>query len=100
MLLHNLLHFNLEIRGCMTNIQMIFESYVYVLKHIVDYHSHSVPYACFQVLKIVVYDLVDGVRDHLNHIMPGNLTGRGVPIARPPFDFFLCDKPRLPGQKQ
>jgi hypothetical protein len=39
-------------------------------KYVVGYHSHSGPYAGFQILKIVVSDLTGEVRNHLNHMMP------------------------------
>jgi hypothetical protein len=48
------------------------------------------------LLKIVVFDLVDEVRNHLNRTMPGGGIGRRRPIAtllRPPdvtpMDFFV-----------
>jgi len=40
---------------------MIFELCPHVLKHVVGYHSHSIPHAGFQLLKIVVSDLVEKV---------------------------------------
>ena len=40
---------------------MVFELRPHVLKHVVSYHTHSIPHAGFQLLKIVVSDLVDKV---------------------------------------
>jgi hypothetical protein len=43
------------------NIQMIFEIVPRCLKHVWCYRSHSVPYAVFQVLKVVDLNLIDNV---------------------------------------
>ena len=63
----------------------------------------------FQLLKIIAFDLVDEVRNHLNHMMPGGWFSRETSIVWPPrspdftplnFFFSLCEEPHLPGQKQ
>lgn len=41
--------------------QAVFDLCPQVLKHVVGDRSHSVPYAGFQLLKVVVVDLVDEV---------------------------------------
>jgi hypothetical protein len=52
--------------------------------HALGHRSHSVHYDGFKLLKVVVFDLVDEVRTHLNHTMPGGWIGNGAPIAWPP----------------
>jgi hypothetical protein len=42
-----------------TNIQTIFDLVTRCLKHVWCYHSHSVPYVGFQLLKVVDLNLVD-----------------------------------------
>jgi len=37
---------------------MIFELFPHILKHFVGYHSHSIPHAGFQLLKIFVSNQV------------------------------------------
>jgi hypothetical protein len=49
-----------------TNIQIILDLCPCVLKHVVGCRYHRVPYAGFQLLKVVVIDLVDEVL----HITP------------------------------
>jgi hypothetical protein len=61
-----------------TNNQTIFDLCACVLKHIVDIRSHSVPYASFQLLNIVVFDLVGKVKNDFNHTMPGGWIGIGA----------------------
>jgi hypothetical protein len=50
----------------MTNIQMIFDLIPRCLKNVWYYSSYGVPYAGFQVLKVVDLNLVDNVL----HITP------------------------------
>jgi hypothetical protein len=45
----------------MKNIQTIFDLVPHCMKHVWCYRSHSVPYAGFQVLKIVDINLVENV---------------------------------------
>jgi hypothetical protein len=52
--------------GGTTNIRTIFDLVQRCLKHIWCYRSHSVPYAGFQVLKVIDLNLVDNVL----HITP------------------------------
>jgi len=40
---------------------MLFELFPHILKHFVGYHSHTIPHAGFQLLKIFVSDQVDKV---------------------------------------
>jgi hypothetical protein len=47
----------------MTNIQTIFNLCPHVLNHVLGYCSHSIPYASLQLLKIIVFDLVDEVKN-------------------------------------
>jgi hypothetical protein len=42
-----------------------------VLKHVVGYLNHRVPYADFQPLLVVVFDLLDKVMDLPNHMLSG-----------------------------
>jgi hypothetical protein len=51
----------------------------------------SVPYVGFQLVKIVVFDLADEVRNHISHIIPGGWMSTDAPIAWPfqSLDFFL-----------
>jgi hypothetical protein len=51
-----------------------------VLKHVLGYHSHT-NYAGFQMLKIIVFDLVYEVRNYFTYMMPGGWFGKGTPIA-------------------
>jgi hypothetical protein len=46
----------------MTNIQTILDICPLVWKHFVSYRSHIVPYGSFQLLKTVVFDLVEARR--------------------------------------
>lgn len=64
----------------MANIQMIFIFSPCVLKNDVDYSSHSILYAGFQLLKIV-FVVIHEVRNHLNHSMHGRWISRSVTIA-------------------
>lgn len=66
----------------MTNIEMIFNPCLHVLKHVLGYHSH-ITYAGFQLLKVNVFDLVDEVRNYFTYMMPGGWFGKGTPIAWP-----------------
>jgi hypothetical protein len=45
----------------MTNIQVVFNPSPHVLKLDVGYYPHSLPYVGFQLLKIVVFELLDEV---------------------------------------
>jgi len=62
----------------------------------------------FHLLTITVIDLVDEVRNHLNHIKPGGWFSSKTSIVWPPRSpdftplnfFLLCEEPHLPGQKQ
>ena len=47
------------------------------------YCSHILLFAGFQLQKVVVFDLVDEVRYHLYHTVPGRWIGRGAPSAYP-----------------
>jgi hypothetical protein len=47
--------------GGTRNIQAVFDLCPQVLKNVVGYRSHCVPYAGFQLLKVVAFDLVDNV---------------------------------------
>jgi hypothetical protein len=51
---------------CTTNIQKISDVCPRVLKHVVGYRGRNFPFAGFQLLKVVVCDLVDKVL----HITP------------------------------
>ena len=42
-------------------IQTIFDFCPRVLKHVMGYRSHSVPYPGFRLLKVIVFDVVDDV---------------------------------------
>jgi hypothetical protein len=53
----------------------------HVWKYVVGYCSHSLLIAGFQLLKIVVFDLVDEVTYHLYHTVPGRWIGRGTRSA-------------------
>jgi hypothetical protein len=59
-------NFNVGSLGCTTNIQTTFDLVPCFLKHLRCYRSHSVPYAGFQVLKAVDFNLVNNVL----HITP------------------------------
>jgi len=80
LLLTTLPDFNLGIPGGMTNIEMIFNPCLHVLKHVLGYHSH-ITYAGYQLLKIIVFDLVDEVRNYFTYMMPGGWFGKRTPIA-------------------
>jgi hypothetical protein len=67
----------------MTNIPIMFTFCPRVLKRDLGYSSHNILYAGVQLLKIV-FVLIDKVRNHLNHSMPGRWLSRGTPIAWPP----------------
>jgi hypothetical protein len=62
----------------------------------------------FQLLKIIAFELVDEVRNHPNHMMPGGWFSRETSIVWPPRSpdftplnfFFLYEESRLPGQKK
>jgi hypothetical protein len=64
-------------------IQAIFGFCQPALKDVVGCRSLSVTYVAFQLLKIVVCDLLGEVGNHLDHAMSGRLIGRVVPIAVP-----------------
>lgn len=51
--LPNLQYFNVETFSGTTNIQIVFDLSLCVLKHVIDYHSQWVPYISFQLLKIM-----------------------------------------------
>jgi hypothetical protein len=55
------INFSVGSLGGTTNIQTIFDLVPRCLKHVWCYRSHSVPYAGFQVLKVVDLNLVDNV---------------------------------------
>jgi hypothetical protein len=44
----------------------------------------SVPYVGFQLVKIVVFELADEMRNHISHTMPGGWISREAPTALPP----------------
>jgi hypothetical protein len=58
--------FNVGSFGGTTNIQTIFDLIPHSLKHVWCYRSHSIPYAGFQVLKVIELNLADSVL----HITP------------------------------
>jgi hypothetical protein len=60
------INFNVGFLGGMANIQTILYLTPRSLKHVGCYHSHSIPYAGFHVLKVIDLNLVDGVL----HITP------------------------------
>jgi hypothetical protein len=64
----------------MTNIETIFNTCLCVLKHVLGYHSY-ITYAGFQLLKIIVIDLVNEVRNYFSYMMPGAWFGKETPIA-------------------
>jgi hypothetical protein len=66
----------------MINNETIFNPCLYVLKHALGYHSH-ITYAGFQLLKIIVFDLIDEVRTYFTYMMHGGWFGKGIPIAWP-----------------
>jgi hypothetical protein len=75
------IRFNVGSFGDTTNIQTLFDLVRRCLKHVWCYHSHSVPYAGFQVLKIVGLNLVDNVlhitpQEKSNGVKSGDLGGR------------------------
>jgi hypothetical protein len=43
------------------NVKTIFDFCPRVLKHVMGYRSHSVLYAGFRLLKVIVFDVVDDV---------------------------------------
>jgi uncharacterized membrane protein len=51
------IHFNVSFLDITTNIQMIFDLVPSCLKYVWCYRSHSVPYASFQMLKVVDLNL-------------------------------------------
>jgi hypothetical protein len=51
--------------GGMTKIQMILDICPRVLKHVVGYNSHSETCGDFELLQIALFDLIEGVRNHL-----------------------------------
>jgi hypothetical protein len=60
------INFNVDSLGGMTNIQTIFDLVPRCLKYVWCYHRHSIPYASFQMLKVVDLNLVDNaVCSHL-----------------------------------
>lgn len=65
------------------------------LKDAVGYRSHNVTYVAFQLVKIVVFDLLGEMGRSVDNTMPDRLIGRGAQIARPargqqtPFSCFL-----------
>jgi hypothetical protein len=65
-LLHTVVNFNVGTPGGMTNIQTLFNLCPHVLSRVVGYCSHRIPYASLQLLKIMVFDLVDELRKHWN----------------------------------
>jgi hypothetical protein len=85
-------NFNVGSLGGMTNVQTIFDLVPRCLKHVWCYHSHSVPYAGFQVFKVIDLYLVNKVL----HITPeeksngvksgdsgGQVTGSPLPMHFP-----------------
>jgi hypothetical protein len=56
-----LINCNVGSLGGTTNIQTIFDLVPHCLKHVWCYRSHGVPYASFQVLKLVDLNLIDNV---------------------------------------
>jgi hypothetical protein len=65
-LLCTLVNLNVGTPLGMTYIQTIFNLCSHVLSHVVGYRSHSIPYTNLQLLKIIVFDLVDEVKNHGN----------------------------------
>jgi hypothetical protein len=59
-------------------------TWLHVFRDAVVYHSHSATYAGFQRLKIIVFELVDEVSNHLNYTMFGEWVGRWTSSVRPP----------------
>jgi hypothetical protein len=55
------LNFNVGSLGGTTIIQMTYDLIPHCLKHVWCYHSHSIPYVGFQVLKVIDLNLVDNV---------------------------------------
>ena len=82
-LLPSLAYCNVGILCGTINIQSMFDLSSHVWKYVVGYCSQSLLFAGFQLLKIVVFDLVDEERYHLYHTVPGRWIGRGAPSAYP-----------------
>ena len=51
------------------------------LKRFFGYHSHDIPCASFQLLKVVVFYLEDAVRNSLSHTILDGWIGKGEPIS-------------------
>lgn len=71
----------------MTNIRMICRLFPHVLKHVVGYRGHSVPYVGSQLVKIFTFDLTDDVLslspyEKSNRVKSGDLRGKeiGAPL--------------------
>jgi hypothetical protein len=68
----------------MTNIQTIFDFCPPVLKKVAGYCIDIVLFVDCQLLKVVFFYLVDGVRYHLYHTMPGRWISIGKPKCLAP----------------
>jgi hypothetical protein len=75
----------------MTNMRMICRPFPRVLKHVVGYRGHSVPYVGSQLLKIFAFDLTDDVLrlspyERSNGVKSGDLRGQeiGAPLPISP----------------
>lgn len=55
------MYFSAGTTGGTRSIQAVFDLCPQVLNHVMSYRSYSVPYAGFQLLKVVVFDLVEEV---------------------------------------
>jgi hypothetical protein len=79
--LPSFVEFSLCTNAGTTTIQAIFDLCPRVLKRVLGYHSHDIPCASFQLLKIVVFYLEDAVRNRLSHTIPDGWIGKGTPIS-------------------
>jgi hypothetical protein len=73
--------FSLGTNAGTTSIQAIFDLCPRVLKRVLGYHSHDIPFASFQLLNIVVFYLEDAVRNRLSHTIPDGWVGKGEPVS-------------------
>jgi hypothetical protein len=76
-------NFNVGFLGGTTNIKTIFDHVPHFLKYVWCYHSHSVPYVGFQVLKVVDLNLVDNVlqitpQEKSSGVKSGELGGQEI----------------------
>jgi hypothetical protein len=80
-----------------TNIQTTFDLCTHALKLVVGYRNHGVPYAGFQQLKIVVFDLVDEVlhislrKKKSSGVKSGDLAGQAITLLSRSIRTASCD---------